>query len=307
MLGCRVSSRLDCPASIVLVSMEDGRIVRRQEMRWTHVNPPAKIRMVVQEGVDVLICGPTGNCQPCFWIVTLRSLPESGGKLSRCLINSCGMCYTIVDKQDMNTENPPEEGTLSGKSILFILPPSQFRDEEYSTPKAILEKSGARITVASSSLSPARGMLGTVVNPEVTIENLNNRSFDAVVLVGGVGSSKFWHNTTVHRIVREAQGAGKVVSAICLAPVTLANAGLLLGKRATAYPSARSFLEWKGARYTGKPVETADNIVTANGPEAAEEFARTVAGLMLQKESTPETPIESPSGSEVNDDKLRCD
>jgi protease I len=81
-------------------------------------------------------------------------------------------------------------------------------------------------------------------------------------------------------LVKEANRAGKVVSAICLAPVTLANAGLLEGKRATAYPSAESFLKWKGAIYTGNAVEVEGNIVTANGPEAAEEFAQAVAGMV---------------------------
>lgn len=70
------------------------------------------------------------------------------------------------------------------------------------------------------------------------------------------------------------------MSAICLAPVTLANAGLLEGKRATVYPSAKSFLKWKGATYTGNPVEVDGNIVTANGPEVAEEFAQAVAGMV---------------------------
>jgi protease I len=197
-----------------------------------------------------------------------------------------------------------EELALSGKSILFILPPRQFRDEEYSTPKAFLEKLGARVTIASSSLSPIKGMLGTVVIPEVSVEIVNAGDFDAVLLVGGVGSSTFWHNTTVHRIVQEVYNAGKVVSAICLAPVTLANAGLLSGKRATAYASAASFLEWKGAFCTGKPVETVGTIVTANGPEAADEFARTVAGLMVQNDSTSDTAIESPVESDVHNVKV---
>jgi protease I len=203
----------------------------------------------------------------------------------------------------MEQENPPEVVTLRGKRVLFILPPHDFRDEEYSVPKAFLEKSGARVSVASSSLSPVKGMLGTVVAPDISVETLNAGDFDAVLLVGGVGSSKFWHSATVHRIVKEAHDAGKVVSAICLAPVTLANAGLLLGKRATAYPSAGSFLEWKGALYTGKAVETADNIITARGPDAAEEFARTVAKSMMQNDSAPETTPDTNTQSEVSYDK----
>lgn len=69
-----------------------------------------------------------------------------------------------------------------------------------------------------------------------------------------------------------------------LVPVTLANAGILKGKRATAYPSVESYLRWKGAMYTGKSVEIAGNIVTAKGPEAAKEFARTVVSWSVQKQ-----------------------
>jgi protease I len=146
-------------------------------------------------------------------------------------------------------------------------------------------------------------MLGTVVTPDVSLEFLNAEDFDAILLVGGVGSSKFWHDATVHRIVKDAHNTGKVVSAICLAPVTLANAGLLCGKRATAYPSAEGFLEWKGATYTGRPVETSGNIVTARGPEAAERFARTVARLMARNSSTSETILKRQTGLEINDDE----
>jgi len=164
---------------------------------------------------------------------------------------------------------------LSGKKILFILPPHRFRDEEDQKPRAIFEQSGAHVIVAFSSLALAKGMLGAVVTPDESIKDVKATDFDAVLLVGGVGSNTYWHDETVHNLAKEANHAGKVVSAICLAPVTLANAGILNGKRATAYPSAESYLQWKGATYTGKSVEIAGNIVTAKGPEAAEEFART--------------------------------
>jgi protease I len=171
---------------------------------------------------------------------------------------------------------------LPGKKILFILPPHNFRDEEYQKPRAIFENAGARVIVASSSLVPAEGMFGTRVTPDTSIEEVKAEDFDAILLVGGVGSNKFWHHEIVHDLVREAGKAGKVVSAICLAPVTLANAGLLAGKRATAYPSAENFLKWKGATYTGNLVEVDGHIVTANGPEAVEEFAQAVAKLMSE-------------------------
>ncbi len=162
---------------------------------------------------------------------------------------------------------------LTGKKILIVLPPSRFQDEEYQKSRMLLDETGAQVTVASLSLAPAHGMRGTMVTPDVAIRDANAADFDAVLLVGGTGSAALWHNVAVHSLVTESSQAGKVVAAICLAPVTLANAGLLEGKAATAYPSAREFLTWKGATYTGATVERAGNIITANGPEAAEEFA----------------------------------
>jgi protease I len=183
------------------------------------------------------------------------------------------------------TGNPQAEPVLNGRSVLFILPPRTFRDEEFSTPRMLFERSGAQVTVVSSTLTPVTGMRGTIVTPDAPIGTVHGGEFDALLLVGGTGSRAFWHDATVHRMVRDAYDASKVVSAICLAPVTLANAGLLRGRRATAYPSAQGYLEWKGAIYTGAPVETDGSIVTARGPEVAEEFAWTVKRIMVQNNS----------------------
>ena len=65
------------------------------------------------------------------------------------------------------------------------------------------------------------------------------------------------------------------MAAICLAPVVLARAGILKGKKATYYESTASFREMKagGAVLVNKPVVADGRIVTANGPAASKEFA----------------------------------
>jgi predicted Fe-Mo cluster-binding NifX family protein len=65
--GNRVSSRLDCSESVLLVSIDDKAIVQRQEMRWTHLNALEKIPFLHQEGVTLLICGGlTETCANLF-------------------------------------------------------------------------------------------------------------------------------------------------------------------------------------------------------------------------------------------------
>ena len=172
---------------------------------------------------------------------------------------------------------------LSEKKILMIIASNNFRDEEYQKPRRIFEEAGAKITVASSALNTAKGMLGLAVKPDTLVTAVNAADFDAVIFVGGPGSTEYWNHPKAHQLAKDAFAAGKVIGAICLAPVTLANAGILKGKKATVFNTAAGQLKAKGVQYTGAAVEIADKIVTADGPASAEKFGHTVAKLLVEK------------------------
>ena len=165
---------------------------------------------------------------------------------------------------------------LAGRRVLMIIASRQFRDEEYVTPRKILEEAGAAVTVASSKTAPATGMLGMTVTPDTTIDRVDPASYDAVIFVGGMGATEFWDNPVAHRIAQQTVQQGKVTAAICLAPMTLANAGLLTKKRATMWPSEAEPFKTKGVPYTGQPVEQDGLFITGSGPEAAEAFGRAI-------------------------------
>ena len=160
------------------------------------------------------------------------------------------------------------------KKILMVIASSQFRDEEYQKPRAALEKGGVKVTVASSSLNEATGMLGLKVTPDVLLKDVEVEEYDGVVFVGGMGATEYWDNPAAHALARLAHASGKLTSAICLGPMTLANAGLLKGKRATIWKDAVADFKAKGVVYTGKPVERDGKLITGSGPEAAEEFGK---------------------------------
>jgi len=166
------------------------------------------------------------------------------------------------------------------KKVLMIISGNKFCDEEYESSRQILESFGINCEVASSTTNRAIGLDGTVVVPDYQINNLNSQVYDAFLLVGGVGCREYWHDEFVHTLLNNAHSSGKLVCAICLAPVILANAGLLKGKRATAHPSASDYLEYKGVKYSSKNVEFEGNIVTANGPEATKKFANKINDLL---------------------------
>ncbi|MBI3322255.1 MAG: DJ-1/PfpI family protein [Candidatus Omnitrophica bacterium] len=164
--------------------------------------------------------------------------------------------------------------SAAGKRVLMVIASDKFRDEEYQKPRALLEAAGVKVTVACSKLAEATGMLGMKVRPDILLKDAEVDDYDGVVFVGGMGATEYWDNPTAHSLARLAHGAGKLTSAICLGPMTLANAGLLKGKKATIWKDAVADFKTKGVVYTGKPVERDGKIVTGSGPDAAEEFGK---------------------------------
>ena len=169
-----------------------------------------------------------------------------------------------------------------GKKVLMVIASSQFRDEEYQKPRGILEQAGVSVTVASSSLSEATGMLGLKVTADILLKDAKMEEYDAVVFVGGMGATEYWDNPVAHALAKKAYSSGKLTTAICLAPMTLANAGLLKGKKATIWKDAVGDFKTKGVVYTGSPVEKDGTLITGSGPDAAEEFGKALLEGLLQ-------------------------
>ncbi|WP_347273563.1 DJ-1/PfpI family protein [Candidatus Kuenenia sp.] len=182
----------------------------------------------------------------------------------------------------INSKEAHAMQSIKGKKVVMIIAKNNFRDEELLEPKAILEKNGAAVTIASSSLKESTGMLGAKVSPDILFTEIAVGDYDAVIFVGGTGSSEYWDNPTAHTIAKEASKANKIVGAICIAPVTLAKAGLLKGKKATTYSSTVNDIKSEGANYTGEGVEKDGNIITADGPVSAKKFGEAIVKA-LQK------------------------
>ena len=163
--------------------------------------------------------------------------------------------------------------------VLMIVAPTMFRDEEYARPKAVFESRGAVVTTASTRPGPAMGRFGLTATAELSVADADPAAFDAVVFVGGAGAEVFFDDPDAHALAQRAYDLGKVVAAICVAPSILAHAGLLAGRRATAFPDREADLIAYGATWTGHRVTTDAPFVTANGPDAAYEFGEAVAAL----------------------------
>jgi len=164
----------------------------------------------------------------------------------------------------------------AAKKVIMIFAPNQFRDEELFETKKLLEDAGMTVKTASTKLGPAKGMLGGVAKADMLISDVKSNSFDAIVFVGGSGAEVLFDNKTAQDLAKSFYSSGKLTAAICIAPVILANAGILQGKQATVFNSEAGIIKAKGAQYTGKNVTIDGKLITANGPGAVSEFANAI-------------------------------
>jgi len=163
------------------------------------------------------------------------------------------------------------------KTALLVIAQETFRDEEYAEPKAVLESRGVAVTTASVHPGPAVGKLGMTAVAETSVADALATPWDAVAFIGGAGARVFFDDENAHALARDALTRGAVLGAICIAPSTLAHAGLLEGVQATAFASQEADLRAHGALWTGTAVTRDGAIITANGPEAATRFGELLA------------------------------
>ena len=159
-----------------------------------------------------------------------------------------------------------------------------FEEIEALTPVDVLRRAGFEVKTAAVGSADATGKVvtgshGIPVTADMTAEEAEGCEIEAVILPGGMpGAKNLDADPTVDRIVRKAAADGKIVSAICAAPLVLGRRGLLASKRATCFPGFEN--ELKDAEVTGARTETDGNVITACGMGAATEFALALLSKM---------------------------
>lgn len=166
------------------------------------------------------------------------------------------------------------------KSVAMVIAENNFRDEEYQIPKEILEKAGVKVVTVSTTLNEITGKLGLKVTPDKLLENIDINHYNALIFVGGGGAEQYFDDERALNLAKIAAINQKIYGAICIAPVILANAGLLKNKKATVFSSEISTIKEMGAIYTDSGVVIDGNLVTADGPASAKNFGEAIVDLL---------------------------
>lgn len=108
--------------------------------------------------------------------------------------------------------------------------------------------------------------------------------YDGVVLPGGLpGAEHLRDSDSVMALIKQMSEAGKIVAAICAAPIALERAGLTNGKKGTAYPGYNTELSYR--EFKEDIVVQDGNLITARGPATSIYFALKIIEVLSGKDA----------------------
>jgi len=176
--------------------------------------------------------------------------------------------------------------TPNQNSFLIFLPAKDFNEEEYLTVRKLILKAGKNVFITSDDHTSCSGSKGMKVKSDTSFSNINTQNFAGIILIGGKGTRTYGNNIYLHKILNNFYQSGKIIAAICSAPIILLKAGILKNKSATCNPDDKMELINSGIDYKDRNVVIDGNVITADGPKSAVQFTEAVLHLLKQKMKT---------------------
>jgi 4-methyl-5(b-hydroxyethyl)-thiazole monophosphate biosynthesis len=147
-----------------------------------------------------------------------------------------------------------------------------FEEIEAVTIVDVLRRAEIETVAVGVAGRDVTGSHGITLRADTTLSEAAGGHWDLVVLPGGMpGARHLRDDAGVQALLAAQHAAGRRIAAICAAPIALAPAGVLEGRRATSYPGYAEQLG--GARYVEETVVVDGPVITSRGPGTALPFA----------------------------------
>ena len=182
---------------------------------------------------------------------------------------------------------------LTGRTIAFLATDGVERVELTEPWDAVRAAGGTPRLVALEPgsiksfdhLDPA-----ATFDVDVTLDDAGAADFDGLVLPGGVSNpDRLRTEPGAVAFVRDFFTAGKPVAAICHAPWTLIEAGVVEGRRLTSWPSLQTDLRNAGAEWSDEEVVVDQGLITSRSPDDLDAFCATAVEAFAQGRVTSGT------------------
>ncbi len=151
---------------------------------------------------------------------------------------------------------------------VLVLAADLFEDMELLYPTYRLREEGARVVVAGLDGGAVTGKKGHGPVPvDTTVDEVDETSFDALVVPGGFAPDKLRRSERVLELVRHFDTAGKPLAFICHAGWVPISAGVLKGRRATSVGAIRDDMVNAGVDWVDEPTVVDGSLISARTPD----------------------------------------
>ncbi len=160
---------------------------------------------------------------------------------------------------------------LKGKKIAFLAA-DMVEQVELTEPWKALEEAGAELELVSIKGGKIQGLnhydKADTFKVDKTAEEADAADYDGLVLPGGVGNpDNLRQDENAVHFVRGFFEQGKPVGAICHAPWTLVEAGVVRGRTLTSFPSLQTDIRNAGGTWVDEEVHVDQGLVTSRKPD----------------------------------------
>ena len=164
--------------------------------------------------------------------------------------------------------------------MIYIILGKGFEETEAVAPGDVLRRAQIPMQYAGIGGRLVEGAHGITLQADITVEGMNLRDMDMIVLPGGMGGvESIEASPAAMAAVEYALKHDRYVAAICAAPTILGKRGWLDGKHAVCYPGMEGQMG-KAVVHPEKEAVADGKLITGRAPGAAIEFGLTLAGAL---------------------------
>ena len=196
-----------------------------------------------------------------------------------------------------------DSSALKGKRIA-VLAADGFEEIELTGPVWYLKALGAQVDIVAPKFNPAQARYGLstpemakdhimaiqYLNPvgwvkvDRTADQIKVSEYDAVFIPGGAWNpDNLRYDKDVIRFVQEFNKSGRLIAAICHAPLVLASADILKGKKLTGYWNIQTDLTNAGGQVLEQAVVVDGNLITSRHPIDVADFSVAVKDWLIAR------------------------
>ena len=165
---------------------------------------------------------------------------------------------------------------LDGQQIAFLVAPEGAEQVELTEPWEAVRSAGGTPHLVSTDPGKIQAYnhldKADTFAVDAVVSEVPSADFDALVLPGGVANPDFLRtNSDAVQFIASFFTEGKPVAAICHAPWTLVEAGVVGGRTLTSYPSVRTDVSNAGGQWVDQEVvvctEGPNVLITSRNPD----------------------------------------